>query len=191
MRLNQGQKITIRDGLVVQPPGGYYGVIVNNSATNPHDATHLYPTMVSRNITWRGGSIGNTVGGSVQTGAAGGEGAGNQGRAGLYESVRNHIVWSEVPGAASYIVDYFGSSTGVAPPVDRTFTLADFNAYWNVVGGTGGFYKYSTTNPAVYETPPGGKRCERQSQIRGYEPEFACVGKVHKPGAHNTGQRSR
>ena len=180
-----GQKITIRDGLVVQPPGGYYGVIVNNSATNPHDATHLYPTMVSRNITWRGGSIGNTVGGSVQTGAAGGEGAGNQGRAGLYESVRNHIVWSEVPGAASYIVDYFGSSTGVAPPVDRTFTLADFNAYWNVVGGTGGFYKYSTTNPAVYETPPGANDVNVNPRFADTSRNLLAWGKSINP-AHTT-----
>jgi hypothetical protein len=149
-------KITVRNGVVVQPPGGFFGVIVNNSATAAHDSTHQHPEVTSRNITWRGGSSGNTPGGSIQQGAAGGEGANNQGKAGLYEAVRNNIVWAESPGPATFITDYYGSSTGVTPPVAGTFTLADHNVYWNVTGAAvGGFYKYSTTSPAVYSTPPG------------------------------------
>jgi hypothetical protein len=129
---------------------------VNHTIPAAHDATHQFPNITSRNMTWRGGNTGGTVGGSIQFGAAGGEGAGNVGKIGHYPAIRNHIVWSETPATRTLIADYYANSTAVSPPVDGEFTLADYNAYWNVIGhATDGFYKYSVATPTVYSATPG------------------------------------
>jgi hypothetical protein len=145
------ENITIRDGVVIQPPGGYFGIIVNMSQSGAHSASNQYPNITARNFTWRGGG---GSGGSIQSGATGGENAGNLAKAGLFPLVTGHIMWSETPGTPGYFTDYYAESTGVNPPVAGTYTTADYNVRWNMATGAGGtYYKYSGTG--VYTNAPG------------------------------------
>jgi hypothetical protein len=136
-----GQRITLRDGVVVQPAGTYYGSPINHTATSPNDATHNYPAITARNITWRGG-----LNGSISSGIGG---EANAGAAGLFSAVHNNVVWSEVPSTPAYITDYS------VLPGNGTFTSADYNCHWNIASTNGTRYKYAVTNPGVYDTAPG------------------------------------
>lgn len=150
------QTITIKDLLVIQPAGTYYGVLVNHTAASAHSAgVNNYPNFTVRNFTWRGGG---SAGGSIQHGAAGGgEHVANVGKLGLYADVSHHLVWSETASTPAFVTDYI-SGAGT-PPVAGTFTAPDHNWFWNTVGGSGAthtsHYKYSTTDPTVYGTTPG------------------------------------
>jgi hypothetical protein len=149
------ENITVRDGVVIQPAGGFWGIISNLSSPNAHGASFQFPNITVKNFTWRGGYSGGTPFGSNQSGASGGEGSGNQGKAGLYPFVGNHIVWAETSTAAA-ITDFYGSSTGVTPPDAGTYTTVGYNNYWQITGhATDGLYKYSVSSPTVYTNTPG------------------------------------